>query len=340
MATRGKNTFYGWFLGIIGWGVLFVISLWVAFELYNPYAWNKRAGKPYQTVRWVNPGIVGIPNNIFVQYNNIGCVGPHYEAETDTDRIFFVGSSTTKNALTPFDKQWMSVAMRGIPAWYNSVGVNGTSAREWTEMVLSLKAYKPKYIVVLFAVGKQKKPPRLWREPFTRLSWLRETALMKSLVLPFVESLRNGNKDNDMKIVRWREIPERTQPDKMVDTLHVTTMIKEASWLIDEIRNIGATPILISQPTPFGQYMADGRDVGKMVDSDYIDGIYKQLSMRLKILCLQKEVNFIDGYTFPKSFEYYYDIEHFNIHGNIQFGEYIHDSLRQYITVREENKYN
>ncbi len=331
MISFSLPSFYSWFIRMMLWALFIFIGLILAFEVYNPFEWNKRPGKPYQTVRWANPGIVGLPNNLILQFNNIGCVGPNLTESTMPNRIFFVGSSTTKNTVTPFEKQWMSVAMQGIPGWYNNVGINGTSVHQWRMVVATLKPYKPTCIVILFALGKMPHPPRKWRPPFTSLSWIRETAFMKSLVMPFVKSIRLGEHYNDLKIVKWREIPYRTKPDKAIDPLHMADMMRGADTLIDDIKKMGAVPIIISQPTPFGKYMADGRDVGKMLDSEYIDGIYNELSVQLKTLCLNKNVHFIDGYAFPKTFDYYYDIEHFNVAGNVAFGEYIKKPLTTYL---------
>lgn len=321
-----------WLARMLGFMMLAFVVLLLAFEVYNPYAWRMGPGKPNSVREFRVQSSSGLEKKQVQAFNNIGCLGEPFRESDQRKRVFFIGSSTTLNSLMPFEHQWPTVAMKGASCWFNNAGIDGSGVREWIALLAVLQAYKPDVVVVLYSPRKQKSDTLSQAPRGGYVAQLKRLAFIQSMLVPYVYSLRASEQQEGHRMIDWHTLPYRTKPVDPLDEGMLAGQIRQANRLIEEIQRLGARPIIIAQPTPFGQYTEEGIRVGDLIMSHETQAYEHALADGLEAICQQKQIAFLHCRNFPKTFRYYYDLTHFNWEGNRAFGLYVRDSLHYFIT--------
>ncbi|MBU3677244.1 MAG: hypothetical protein FGM54_08730 [Chitinophagaceae bacterium] len=326
--NKHKQGFLGWSLRMLMWASLGFVVLVFAFEWHNPLGLRYSPGKPNQVKSYRMKMLGGVLKQQVQTFNNIGCLGENYSDTITRPKVFFIGSSTTLNSMVPWDSQWSAQAMHGLPYWFNNAGVDGSGVGYWMKMLQSISAYSPNYIVVLYAPRKSKSSASPESTHWPMLNKLKELAFVQSVLIPYAYSLRANKKQEGYAVVDWRRLPSAKDSAEAIDTAYIQHSLKEAELLIDSIQAIGAIPVFIAQPTPFGNYEEDGIRVGNLALAPKEIALHTALAQGLQAICASRGMPFINGEQFPKTFRNYLDLSHFNEAGNKAFGAFIRDSLQ------------
>ncbi|MGI9192890.1 MAG: hypothetical protein ACR2IL_12280 [Chitinophagaceae bacterium] len=325
--TERKSVFLRWGLRISMMALLGFTVLLIAFEWYNPMGLIYSPGKPNQVKTFRMKMSGGETKQQVQTFNNIGCLGEAYSDTITRPKVFFMGSSTTLNCMVPWATQWVAQAMQGSPYWYNNAGVDGTGVRYWLDMLHAIAPYSPHYIVVLYAPRKSKSMASAKKSAWPGLKALKQLAFVQSVLIPYVYALRANRQQEGYAMVDWRSLPYAKGSAEALDTTYIQQSLTEAEILMDSIQAIGAIPVFIAQPTPFGNYEEAGIRVGDFALAPKEIARHTAMAQGLQAICQERGTPFINGEQFPKTFQYYLDLSHFNEVGNKAFGAFIRDSL-------------
>lgn len=337
MANSSTVIFFNmlrWLKRVAVYMVIILVTLVVVFEFYNPYGDIERAGLPKSTIQFHNQMFDDLPKEISVRFNNIGWLGQDYNDSVQGKRVFFIGSSTTQNIfITGIDNRWTDVAMAGVPYWYNNAALKGTAAGEWKKVVASLATYHPSHIVLMVTPFE---PSDLHLTFFNSSGAIKQRilklAFLKYVVSPYYITIRPANFEWGHKI-EWTELKLDTLQKKQFDSVAAAESVLAIAQVVDKIKEIGAVPILISQPTAYGNYYYQRVPVDQMIGSHYEQAIHDYFARKVKAICYAKGGYYIDGFSFPRSFDYYLDNVHFNKEGNKRFGAFVRDSLQKFLKL-------
>lgn len=328
-----------WVLRMGGYIVIASVVLVLAYEVYNPRANKVRVGEPNTTIMVNNALYNDLPKQLYVQYNNIGFTGPDYIDSIETRRIFFIGSSTTQNLYVPWQKTWIYAAMEGSGVWFNNAGIGGSAVNEWRQVVKSLKQYRPDFVVVLVSpFGAKDLEENALYSKLNVMKRIRKLNLLKHMVFPYYRSLSLFEKNIGHRLVKWSALPKDTLQTNTFELFKVAGCIEALNALIQDIKQIDAVPIFISQPTPFADYTESGIQVKYLPDAQFEHDLHRYFATQLDSLCHVNQVGFVDGFSFPPSLALYNDYTHFNIKGNAIFGRFIQKQLQEMIQKKENHK--
>lgn len=318
-----------WVLRMTGFALLAFLVLLLAYEMYNPRENNVRVGEPNTSIMVNNSFYTDLPKQLLVRYNNIGFTGPDYNDSIRTPRVFFIGSSTTQNLYFPWQKTWIYTAMEGSGAWFNNAGIGGSAVNEWRQVVKSLKNYRPDVVVVLVSpYGKKDLEENALYSTSNIVKRIKKLNLLKHMVFPYYRSLSLVDKNMGHRLVNWSKLPKDTFQKNTFQYYKVAGCTEALNALIQDIKQIDAIPILISQPTPFGDYTESGVQVKYLPNAQFEYDIHRYFATQLDSLCRVNHVGFVDGFSFPPSLALYNDYTHFNIKGNALFGRFIQKRLQ------------
>jgi hypothetical protein len=317
---------------------VFLIILAFAFclEVKNPLLITSN-----RSINYSNTCIPDLPKNILVENNNLKFLGENFDDTISREKLCFVGSSRTQSVYVPQEFQWMfQLKFDKSKFWINNCGKDGMSINGWIEVVYSLKSVKPDFVIVLVDPFNQEYSRKEINNSTIRESWhysilkfIKSLQIFKTIILPSYNISKNAvtqekpvfhrkvNWLNEEQILTKGELEERIK----VDEKSVNLYLKD---LISSINSIGAIPILISCPTPFGDYInKNGVDIGLVKGSIKQDRYFHEFSEFVESFCDENNVSFIDGYCMKKGTEFFYDYTHFNIDGSAVFAEKIKPAL-------------
>lgn len=312
----------------------FIFAL--CLELYNPLSINKNS-----RVIYYNNQIPELPKIIEINYNNNGFIGENFSDTITRTKICFVGSSKTQSIYVPYNKQWTTNCLRNRNAyWMNNCGKDGTQINEWIKEIYNLKAVEPNYIVVLvdpfstFNKTTKSNDQQVFKFYF-------KIKIVSSVIYPLYRIFKNkvnGNKIGHTMVVWENEKKEYNNNKKRVN-IDTSKVVLGLNNLISEIKKINSIPILISCPTPYGDYTNSKNVVMKNIQGSITTDIfYNDFSNILKIYCKKRNINFINGYSLRKNTNYFYDHGHFNIEGSAAFARLINPQIEQIITFTKSNQ--
>ncbi len=328
-----------WVFCMLGYVLIAFAVLVVAYEVYNPRANQLRVGEPNSHILVNNTLYQDLPSQLLLAYNNIGFVGADYNDTIQQSRVFFIGSSTTQNLHFPWLKTWIYTAMEGSDAWFNNAGIGGSAVNEWRQLVKSLKKYHPDFIVVLVSpFGEKDLEENALYSKLNLMVRIRKLKLLKQMVFPYYRSLLLGKKNIGHRSVNWSALPKDTLQINKFELYKVAGCTAALHALIQDIKQIGAIPILISQPTPYADYTESGIDVKYLPDAQFEYDLHRYFAGQLDSLCQANQVDFVDGFSLPPSLALYNDHTHFNTKGNLIFGHFIQKRLQGIIQKRANNE--
>jgi hypothetical protein len=159
------------------------------------------------------------------------------------------------------------------------------------------------------------------------LQTIKKAKVMEQIVLPYVHSLKEVKIGH--KTVEWDQLPLEGGANRFVnmtpsDSLLVRSQLDSLRLTIE---SIGAKPIFISAPTPYGNYVDGTVNMGVKEKSLQTDRQYDEFDRFLQAYCLESGSCYIRGYGLEKSLDHFYDYSHFTHEGSYAFGKHIEKSL-------------
>ena len=314
--------------------IIFVLVALVAFaialEVWSPFGKPVKSTYINTTITYHNEYVQQLPEYIRVRYNNQGFIGENYSDTITRKRIYFVGWSNTQSLFVEEGRKWTDVALRDADVWYNNAAADGTLIPTWCKIINGFANTKPDVVVVLIDpfVGlkeRDKKPEG------SLMKLLKKSKLFSQLVLPYWHSkkeIRIGHRSVD-----WSALPEDTAESSYnpLSDEERSFVFAQLDSLKSAITKSGAKPLFISAPTPYGNFVEGGVDMGKKEKSRLTDMQYREFDELLAGYCSQNNCGFISGYSLPKSLRYFYDYSHFTLEGSAAFGGLIGKSLLNWV---------
>lgn len=308
----------------------------IAFQIYNPLEQvNGNEIEKNITRTYVNNYIKELPRLIKVHNNNIGYIGENYNDSIKRVKVLFLGSSTTQSLFIPYDYQWTTLAVNKSKIWSNNCGIGGSNVNEWIAELKKLHSIKPNFIIILFNPFT-KELLNSFSNGTSNESFLKRTlnkiSFYKYVLRPFYLSKLSRNIDFGYKKVIWAE-QIKPNPTNNFESIDLIFTKEKLDQLMFAIKECGARPIIISQPTPYGKYInVHGNDISKVDNSISRDIFYFKFSNYLSSYCNQLNIPFINGYQLDKNTDYFYDYSHFNIRGSSEFSNLIKFKLDSLVT--------
>lgn len=318
--------------------LLSFFSIIIAFQIYNPLAII--VGNQIEkniTRTYINNFIKESPRLIKVQNNNIGYIGEDYSDTIKRVKVLFLGSSTTQSIYIPYNYKWTTLAIDKSKIWSNNCGVDGSSVTQWIAETKKLYSIRPNFIIILLNPFTNKNLDVNSNESFLKRN-INKINFYKYVLRPFYLSKLSRNINSGHKIVSWQEQIKSNPSNNYIniDFIRTTEKLDE---LISSIKACGAIPIIISHPTPFGNYIdLYGNDISKVDGSLTTDSFYFEFSKYLFSYCKKENIPFINGYEFGKNTDYFYDYAHFNIKGSLEFANLIKFNLDSFFTYSDHFK--
>ncbi|MFM7176140.1 MAG: hypothetical protein ACKO0X_01810, partial [Bacteroidota bacterium] len=299
--------------------ILFVLMALVAFalalEVWSPFGKPVKSAYINTTITYHNESVKQLPEYIQVRYNNQGFIGENYSDTITRKRIYFVGWSNTQSLFVPEGSKWTDVSLQGAGVWYNNAAADGTLIPTWCKIIQGFARTKPDVVVALIDpfVGMKERDKK---RDGAIISMLKKFNLFSQLVLPYWHSqkeIRIGHRSVD-----WSSLPEDTtqQPHKGLTETDLLFVQTQLDSLRTTILQAGAQPVFISAPTPYGDFVEDGLNMGAKLNSRITDAQYREFDQVLSAYCTTKSCRFISGYSLPKSIQNFYDYSHFTREGS------------------------
>lgn len=353
--------------GLVFSVILTGLLLEAALRVYNPLNTSIRGNHIHlqPDITWTYSGG---PNSqldpkIVHRKNNIGFRGSDYESTDGLLRIFTVGGSTTENVYLTEGKTWTDILEQLLrPSfphlWVNNAGFSGHST--FAHQILlqeHIARYAPDVVIFLVGINDvgrsdlDKRTLHFWQP---RLAELARYSEVGALVLNIYRSLQAGRRHithnieglNEDWLVTW-EISKAEIEAAMEYADNLTAAYRDRlTELVQTTRDIGAIPILITQPVLYGDAVDDrtGIDLGKIYVID-VDGstAWKMLELYndvTRTVAQDRAVKLVDlASALPKSSYYFYDTIHFTNQGAVWIGKLLHQQLEPYLAKQFPRHY-
>jgi hypothetical protein len=332
------SNFSFFLIKVLSYALLVILSFAIVLEFYNPLSIVKNKSVVYR-----NNEISDLPEEITVNYNNNMYIGEDWSDTISRIKVCFVGSSRTQSIYVPYDLQWSNLIFKGIGGvWGNNCGKDGQTIEGWIKEIYNLKNIEPNFVIVLVdpfqkanfeqsSIAKKKTSSSDMSNEI--LNFCNNIAIYKSIIVPLINISANSiikNKQIGHRSVVW-ELEEKQgniiEEHVNLDSINI---IKTLDTLVSSIYAIGSVPILISCPTPYGNYVSEnGVDIGLLKGSISKDNFFKKFAHLLKFYCENKRLSFVDGYLFPKGTQFFYDYSHFNVLGSQEFAKFIEPTIKK-----------
>lgn len=346
------------------------MTLEVLLRVVEPVEWRIRGNKIFLTRNrkfiFDNNKISKLDKVIYYNRNQMGFRGePPPRNFHHTLSILTVGGSTTECTYISDGKTWPDDLANKLkeefaPLWLNNAGLDGHST--FGHLVL-LEDYliklKPKVILFLVGANDQalkdygtldkksfKNPESPSKKP------LINTLAQYSYVINYAVNFQKYSKAVKFGLVH-ANIDFARLPTIDVDYDRLNALLKEhrshylkpyaqrLQKLVDEAREHGIEPVLITQPMVYGNIIdpVSGADLGR-VDIGEINGetsweILELYNHVLKQVASRNQVLLIDLATaMPKSSRYFYDTYHFTNEGCLLVAEIIFRDLAPFLAKK------
>jgi hypothetical protein len=163
-------------------------------------------------------------------------------------------NSKTQQIYIPFGNQWSTKLFENSSKyWFNNCGQDGTNIYNWINTTNDLKQIKPDFVVILMdPFDENIKIQNSSRNKISKLS------LFRYIAIPLYRMLQSYIGNNNMighGKTNWNRITKVNYVERKNNNGFNHYMMNQILLQqIKSIKNINATPILISCPTPFGNY--------------------------------------------------------------------------------------
>jgi lysophospholipase L1-like esterase len=346
---------------VIGLGLSFIL-LEGLLRIFQPIEYRVRGNKIWlpqdRKYQFTNNKTDKLDKIIYNYRNHIGFRGeppPKKFAEYLT--IIAIGGSTTACEFISDNKTWCDLLAVKLKSkfkhlWLNNAGIDGHST--YGHLVLMedyIIKIRPK--VVLFLVGANEvglETPRIYdtdqlKKPLTGLFLLWDNLVNKSEVLNYSINFFRFSKAKKRGLTHtvWDfyktnqiDIPENEVPQILLEQKqkYVKPYAERLNKLIEMCRQNSIEPVLITQPTVFGDLIdpTTGIDLGRTYAMGWNGKVFLQVlelyNDVMRKIAAEHHVGLIDlARKMPKRTDYYYDIFHFTNTGCQEVAEIIYQDL-------------
>jgi len=370
-------------LGALVFGSLVAFGvLELTLRIYNPFYASVRGDRivlqANRTFTYNGQAEHGTDASVTYRTNSLGFRGPDLPQDGLKDRlsVFTVGGSTT-NSLTlnePYTwsgQLWAKLRQVDETAWLNNAGLPGHSTFAHLQLLQDhVLPRRPRYVLFLIGindVGHSGPTDYDWSNLKRGLSFTSHKTLIKSLG-NYSESVSLA-----LNLFRWKRAADRGLPyrgmrphefltapvepasevQQIVDR-HATQFIPgyrdRVRQLVTMCHDAGTTPVLITQPTLYGDVTDDVTNVDLATIqvpelTDQLDArvsgsthwrVVQKYNDVLRQIGRDNGVVVIDlAEEMPKSSAFYYDWIHFTNHGAQEVAEIIWDRLEESLLQAE-----
>jgi hypothetical protein len=302
----------------------------VSMEFWSPF--QKPEGRAYvnTTITYHNTKIEQLSEYIQVRYNNLGFIGEDYNDTITRPKIIFVGWSNTQSLYIQEGLKWTDVSLQNISVWHNNAAADGTLIPSWCKIIKGLNEQKPSFVIALIDpfVGLKEKAKKT---DSGIKSYLKQIKVVDQIILPYFHSLRDVEIGH--KTIHWDKLPDENGVSvfKRMTPQDSIMVISQLDSLRNNILSVGAKAVFVSAPTPYGNYVENGLNMGLKEKSVSTDLQYQEFDLLLKSYCDSNDVFFASGYSMPKSTKAFYDYSHFTLEGSKAFGKHMAPLFQSFI---------
>ena len=305
----------------------------LSLEVWSPFEKKESAAYVSTNITYHNTLVEQLPEYIQVRYNNLGFIGEDFRDSITRPRVFFVGWSNTQSLYVTEGKKWTDFALADAKVWHNNAAADGTLIPSWCKIIGSLQYQKPDYVVALIDpfVGLKEKPKKRSDGITGIISHLR---IVDQILLPYLHSLREIKIGH--KTVDWAALPAEGGQHEFIrlSTQDSLSVVAQLDSLRNAIQAVGAMPIFISAPTPYGNYTDGAVNMGEKEKSVATDLQYQEFNAILKSYCQMNDCCFVNGYALQKKTAYFYDYSHFTYEGSEAFGLLVRGGLKNCFSTK------
>jgi hypothetical protein len=350
-----KAVILGVFLGLVICEII--------LRIYNPFPFSLKKGKlilpANQTKVFSNHWINKLDRQIHYSRNSLGFRGPELpDSVSKLTRIITIGGSTTECKFLSDSCTWPFLLYKKLqiekPAiWLNNAGVDGHSTFGhlllMDEYILKLK---PDYVLFLTGINDEEidEPDEFDRMTENRLTTNSFKGFLKSL-LNHTELGRTAFNFYHVQIaykkglihreVNLNNLVSNPLPDSIMDSRinnqakFLTAYRQRINGLITKCTRAGIKPILITQPSLFGNFIDSTTQVhvgnnwvtarssdNCMLEEKVLElynDVLRSFGDKVMVVDLSKEM--------PKNSVYYYDFIHFTNEGARKVAEILFNHL-------------
>jgi lysophospholipase L1-like esterase len=307
----------------------------------------------------------GCDAEVLVHKNSLGFRGPDPELDIRGKRLIFtVGGSTTECFYLAESDTWPDIVRnrwhsQNPRIWLNNAGLDGQSTFGHLLLLEGyLQALKPSVVLYLIGINdiNLTEPNEFDRTLIpsksdldhrrTAGAWMRRHSIIWNVLGNPVKQvsewmLKPGHGGVNLKLLPRRPI-SITERNLILEDQKRRCLAGFESRLVQLLqitRRMGAEPILLTQPAPYGA----ARDPGSGVDLGSIqvrpgwDGrtawaVLELYNNSTRQVAQHEHVQLIDlARQMPKDMRYYYDLIHFSKAGARRFADVVEDSLHTYM---------
>ncbi|WP_462253049.1 SGNH/GDSL hydrolase family protein [Ferruginibacter sp.] len=356
------------FLSILLGVLIALIICEIILHFYNPLPFAVSKGKlvlpANQKIVYKNTWIKKLDSNINYSRNSLGFRGPELtDSVNKLLSIICIGGSTTECRFISDSLTWpyqLSQQLKdSFPAaWLNNAGVDGHST---FGHLLLLKEYitrlKPKYVTFLIGANdvETDKPQQFDLMNEKKINFLSAKSFFKSLI----NKTELGSAFFQLYAIRGaykkglihKEVDFSTLKDTVLSDQYTKVILQKQAVYLTQYRQrvtdmiaickaINVKPILITQPSMFGNYtdsttminmankiIPDTDPLSNAVVMEKVLGLYNDV-----VRSFGNEVKVIDlAALMPKNSNYYYDFMHFTNAGCSKIAAIISSQLIPYL---------
>jgi hypothetical protein len=345
-------------------GVLFALALCeFLLRIYNPYPFSIKNGRlilpANQTKIFSNSWIKKLDEKIYYSRNSLGFRGPELpDSISKLTSIITIGGSTTECKFLSDSCTWpfllyQSLKKQNSSVWLNNAGNDGHST---FGDLLMLKEYilrlKPDYALFLTGLNEESTEP-------DEFDLMTEKNISTRSFKGFIKSILNYSeigrtvfnfyhvqiaykkglvhREIDPADLAISLIPESVKQKRIASqTPYLNGYKNRISQILIACKNANITPVLITQPSLFGDYLDSATNIAignKWIKTEtgesncileqkileLYNDVLRSFSTQAIVIDLAKEM--------PKNFIYYYDFTHFTNEGAKKASEILYKSL-------------
>jgi lysophospholipase L1-like esterase len=299
----------------------------------------------YDMPNLINPKL---PDRLLHTRNNIGFRGPDWPPrDTTAIRIFTVGGSTTECFYLSDGDDWPAQlaatlpTLNGRPTWINNAGLDGHSTFGHTILLTEiLWQYKPDYIIYLVGaneVGRYDlrdhrqdgiiaRGQHGLRETLTRMAQVSDLAALTDNLIRGLRARNHGVTHTHIDFAtlpkRIATVEELQQTLSVNETWYIPAYKERLERLMQLTLEYGITPILMTQPVPYGPaidpetgvdmstiMVRDGSGYQRWRELELYNEVTREVARNYQITLIDLEREL------PKNTTFYYDLIHFTQEG-------------------------
>jgi len=355
------------FLGIMAGIVLLEICL----RIYNPVNQTVKGDRIVLRVNYDevldNEDIPGLAHQSRKHINSIGFRGP--DPPEDLSKrlsVITIGGSTTRSAAHSDDRTWTSFVGAALAncfksVWINNAGFDGHSSFAHIQLIQGyVRKLHPKMVLLLigandiYADGYEPSEMQAYEQeqvtgPVTfrtgvkgLLKGLANRSEVIALGLTFYRSYRAWKEGLAIPYVEWRTLAEADPMPVNGEALLAAAEQRQRAYasrlrkIIDLLKEGNTTPVLLTQPSPFGPYIdgTTGKDMLRVENGLFKYRMIEIFNDTMRQVSKAENVHLIDLSGRLNDTKYFFDYWHFTNEGEERLAHLVASDLLSFVAIK------